>query len=104
MARRFKSEKKRIKRIATQRMENLVKLSGRMYPKDHELSRKYIRLARKIGMKANIRFSRHNRRKFCRYCDTPFIPGVNCRVRLTGKTITYYCKNCKKFRRIRYKC
>lgn len=104
MSKRTKFKNKlKIKKIAESRMESLFSLAKETYKDDMVLSNRYITLARMTSMKYKVPIRKENKRLFCKYCKVLLIPSRNCRVRVTGKTITYYCETCKKFTRIGYK-
>ncbi|MGM5482006.1 MAG: ribonuclease P protein component 4 [Nanobdellota archaeon] len=103
MSRRFIKRKKNIKKTARQRIKSLVNLAVSVYPKDPDLSVRYVSLARNISMKTRTKTPSEVKKKFCKNCLNPFIPGLTCRVRLKGNNIVYYCKGCKHFKRFRYK-
>lgn len=71
----------------------------------HRLARsdRYVELARKIGMRYNVRIPPRHKRRYCRHCHAYLLPSRNCRVRLRGRTITVHCDSCKRFSRIPYK-
>lgn len=66
-------------------------------------SDRYVELARKIGMRYNVRIPRHYKRRFCRHCHAYLQPSKNCRVRMRGRRITVHCDNCGRFVRMPYK-
>ncbi len=88
---------------AKKRIKELFESAQEMFDEDSKLSDRYVYLARKIAMKYKIRLSSKLRRQFCHKCYSYLMPGKNCTVRTTGKTITYTCKNCKNYNRIGYK-
>jgi len=100
---RYQKKKDEHQEIAKQRIKELFKLAVDMFSEDSKLSNKYVKLARKIAMKFKVKLTSLQRRKFCKHCYSFLMPGKNCTVRTTGKTITYTCKTCKKFTRIGYK-
>ncbi len=65
---------------------------------------RYIFLARKLGMKFNLKFSKLERRKFCHKCYHYLQPGKNLIVRTNPKTkaVEYKCKDCGKINRYPY--
>lgn len=63
-------------------------------------AQRYVTLARRIGMKTRVKMPEGFR--YCKECNTPMIPGVNCRVRLTNHKITSGCEICGSFRRMPY--
>lgn len=102
MGRRFASDKHKEKRIGLRRIKMLLGIARQVYHNEPELGKRYVQIARKIGQKLRIRIPGEYKRKFCKKCNSPMLPGYNCRVRLTGKTVTYYCQECKNYKRIRY--
>lgn len=99
---KFKNKQK-IKKIASVRMDKLFNLAKKEYKSDFDLANRYIKLARLTSMKYKVPLKSENKRLFCKHCKTLLIPARNSRVRVTGKTITYTCNECKKFTRIGYK-
>ena len=95
--------KKQQKEIAKERIKQLFKQAALQFNKNKSLANRYVTLARKIAMKYKVKFTSAQKRKFCKHCYCFLMPGKNCTVRTTGKTITYTCKNCKKFTRVGYK-
>ncbi len=67
-----------------------------------ELANKYIKTARKIAMKFNLRLPRYYNRKFCKHCYNYFKKD-NYRVRTKNGKVVYYCLNCKKYARFSIK-
>ena len=62
-------------------------------------ARRYVELARAICGKAQTEMPRDFR--YCKKCLLPMMPGINCRVRLTGGKITSGCA-CGEVRRMPY--
>jgi ribonuclease P protein subunit RPR2 len=81
-------------RIARERIQILFGLAEKELREHPERSRRYIELARKIGLRYNIRLSRELKKKFCKNCNTLLKPGLTCSVRIKNKTISIKCKNC----------
>jgi len=96
-------EKRRRLRIAKERIDILLKLAEKYVKSDLELSRRYVKLAKKIALRANFRLGKL-KRKFCKNCYTYFIPGYNCIVRLNSRErcVRIICLNCKKIYRHGY--
>ncbi|MBS3151656.1 ribonuclease P [Candidatus Woesearchaeota archaeon] len=86
--------------IAKHRIRKLFSEADKAFQKNPKLADRYVELARKIGMKMNLRFPKTLKRKFCKHCDHYLKPGVNSRVRIHKHRVTIYCLNCKKFTRI----
>jgi ribonuclease P protein subunit RPR2 len=91
--------------IAKERMSILFSLAKKELGKHPERSRRYIELAKKIGLRYNIRLSRELKRGFCKNCNTLLVSGKTCINRLDSakKTINIICKNCGNIIRIPYK-
>jgi len=88
--------------MANRRIGILFDMANEVFSKDKALANRYVTLARKISMKYKVRIPPELRRRFCRHCYKFLMPSVNCRVRLQGKKVVYYCFNCKRFMRIPY--
>jgi ribonuclease P protein subunit RPR2 len=67
-------------RIAKERMQILLMQAEREFEGHPERAKRYVRLAKKIGMRYNVRL-KGVKSKFCSKCFAPLKPGVNCRVR-----------------------
>jgi ribonuclease P protein subunit RPR2 len=95
-----------IKQIAKDRITILfaeAKKIGRTNPK---LAAKYVDSARRIAMAAKIRLPLEFRRETCKECNSLFVHGVNCRVRVKQKRephVVITCLNCGNQTRIRLK-
>jgi len=71
-----------IKQIALQRVHVLFGLAKQVAQENPELAQRYVRLARKIVMRARLRLPREYRFLVCRKCKSFILPGVNCRTRI----------------------
>ncbi|MEM5829470.1 MAG: ribonuclease P protein component 4 [Candidatus Aenigmatarchaeota archaeon] len=91
------------RKIARERIQILFNLAEKELKEHPERSRRYVELARKIGLRYNIRFPRELKRKFCKNCNILLKPGVTCTVRIQNKMISIKCKNCNKIYRRRVK-
>jgi ribonuclease P protein subunit RPR2 len=95
-----------IKQIAKDRIAILfaqAKKVGRSNPK---LAVEYVDSARRIAMAAKIRLPLEFRRGTCKECNSLFVHGVNCRVRVKQKRephVLVTCLNCGNQTRIRLK-
>jgi len=67
-----------------------------------ERARRYVELARRIGMRYNVRVPREFRRKFCRSCGAYLVPSVNARVRVGEGRIAVTCLGCGTIQRMPY--
>ena len=90
-------------KTAKQTIKELIIEADKVFSKDKKLANRYVTLARKVAMKNNIKIPSNLQKKFCKHCYSFLKPGINLRVRTTGKTISYYCLECKKFMRFPYK-
>ena len=68
-----------------------------------ELADRYVKLAWSLSTKTKTPIPRELKRRFCRKCLSYFVPGRNCRVRVSKGKVVCYCLNCRKFRRFVYK-
>ncbi|MFH0832298.1 MAG: ribonuclease P [Candidatus Aenigmatarchaeota archaeon] len=82
-------------KIAKERIAILFNEAQKTVKEDPELAKRYTRLAKKIGMRYNIRLGRLKRR-FCKYCYNYFLPGVSCRQRLNKGKVSIKCFSCDK--------
>jgi len=82
-------------RIARERISILFDLAKKEIKKHPERSRRYVELARKIGLRYNVRLPKELKRKICKKCNMLLVPGVTCKVRLKENKIVIYCLACK---------
>jgi len=80
--------------IARERMEILFKLAREVFSQDQSLAKRYIEIARKIGMKCGVRLPRQYKQFVCKDCGSLLVPGVNCRVRIRSKGGTRVVVTC----------
>lgn len=66
-----------------------------------DFAKRYVELAKKIGMRYNVRLEGH-KRKFCKYCSSYFIPK-NSTTRMKNGILNVTCKDCNKTNRFPYK-
>jgi ribonuclease P protein subunit RPR2 len=102
MARTVRTRKKRPEYqlgIARERIEILMGLAEKEFRKHPERSRRYVGLARKIGMRYNVRLGRGQKRRFCKGCNTLLKPGVTSSQRTERGVIVIKCLNCNKIYR-----
>jgi ribonuclease P protein subunit RPR2 len=85
------------KQIARQRIRVLFEQANVARKGNPKLSSRYVDTARKIAMAAKIRFPQDFRRRVCKKCNTFFVYGENCRVRVRQKRephVVITCLNC----------
>lgn len=100
-ARKFGKKKVMRQNIAKERIKILLAqaetqaLAGEM-----ELANRYAFLARKIGMRYQVKMPRGFKLKFCRNCNSFLLPGQNVRYRMTGGRLTRQCLKCNSYYRL----
>jgi ribonuclease P protein subunit RPR2 len=60
-------------------------------------------LARKIGMRYNVRVPPEFKRRFCKECLAYFVPGGNARVRVGRGRVVITCMACGAIQRFPYR-
>ena len=91
-------DKRKLRELALEKIKILFNEAKLQSEKNIELSNKYVKLARKIAMKVNLRIPRDYKRRFCKHCYIYFT-NKNRRVRVHKSRVIYYCLNCKKYMR-----
>ena len=86
-------------KIAKERIDILFAEAAKS--REQDLRDRYVELARKIGMRYNVKLTTTQKRKFCRYCHSYF--GTNVKRRLVKGFLTVACQKCKKISRFPYK-
>ncbi|MBD3259295.1 ribonuclease P [Candidatus Woesearchaeota archaeon] len=86
-------------KTALERVKHLFSEAEKAFRRDPKLADRYVHMARKIAMKANLKIPRNLQKKFCKHCYRFLVPGVNCRVRTKEQKLIYYCKHCKRYMR-----
>ena len=80
----MRRDKTKERRIARERIGILMGLAedeakmGRT-----KRTERYVALSKRIGMRYNVRFPRHLKRKICTHCHSFLLPSVNCSVMLS---------------------
>ena len=90
------------KNIAKERIQILFDLAKKSVEKHPERSRRYVELARKIGLRYNIRLTKEQKKSFCKKCNQLLIEGKTSEVSLDPekKVLIIKCLNCNNI----YKC
>ena len=83
-------------RIAKERIEILLNLAKNEFKYHPERSKKYVEFARKIGKKYNVRFTKEQKRDFCKKCNHLLIPNKTSEIRTDSRKnlINIKCINC----------
>ena len=91
------------RRIALERMESLFRQAeGEAVGRREGRARRYVELARRIGMRYNVRVPREFKRKFCRACGAYLVPAHNARVRVGRGRVVITCLACGAVQRMPY--
>lgn len=92
------------RRIALERLGILFRLAEREALARHEVrARRYVELARRIGMRYNVRVPPEFRRRFCKKCLAYLLPAVNARVRVGRGHVIVTCLGCGTIQRLPYR-
>ncbi len=84
-------------KIAKERIDILF--SEAQKTKEKKLKDRYVELARKIGMRYNVKIESRYRRRYCRYCYK-YLDGKR---RLVKGKLVVMCASCRKVNRYPYK-
>ena len=92
------------RKIAKERIKLLFRMAASLVDKNPEISRRYIKLLRKIGLRYNVRLGKEIKRSICKNCNALLIPGKTARVRINSrnKTIIIRCLACGSIKRYGY--
>lgn len=92
------------KDIAEERITILFGLSEDEFKEHPERSHRYVALARKIGMRYNVKIPKELKRRVCNYCYSYLYPAKNCIVRSnsTKQAMEIRCLECDKVNRYPY--
>ncbi len=90
--------------VAAERIDDLFALAEReatgLQP---GLADRYVRLARRIGMRYNVRLLPEYSERFCRGCSTFWVEGRNVRTRLRQGRRVRRCLRCGRERRVPFR-
>jgi len=90
-----------VSEIGAQRIDTLLVESEKAVRDGRtDRSRRYVDIARSIGMKSRVKMPRD--KKYCKNCHVALVPGVNCRVRLSNHKVCITCGMCGEVRRYPY--
>lgn len=92
------------RRIAAERMTTLFGLAETEALRHHPgRARRYVELARKIGMRYNVRVPRPFKRSFCKKCLAFLLPSVSARIRVGRSRVIVTCMSCGAIQRHPYR-
>jgi ribonuclease P protein subunit RPR2 len=96
MQRRGRGKKRPIVREAAQdRIESLYSLAFNMARAGElDLAKRYLNLARRIGMRYTVRIPTRLKRSTCKGCRAPMIPNITSRIRLREGRKIVTCLEC----------
>jgi len=82
--------------IARERINILFREARKAFRVHPERSKRYVELAKKIGMRYNVRIPGSLKRRFCSKCGSYLKQGVNCRTRINRKkqAVAVTCLEC----------
>jgi len=87
--------------IARERIEILFEEARRAVEAGRvERAKRYVVLARRIGMRYNVSIPRRFRRWVCSGCGLLLVPGLNCTTRLRPRRFVVGCLACGEVKRI----
>jgi ribonuclease P protein subunit RPR2 len=86
--------------IANERIELLFEFAERERARGkYDRLDRYVELARKIGMRYNVRIPLKYKRRFCNNCYSYLHPGRTADVRTRSGKLIVHCRNCGKIMR-----
>lgn len=92
------------RRIAAERMATLFQLAETEALHRHaDRARRYVELARRIGMRYNVRVPARFKRSFCKKCFAFLLPSVSARVRVSRGRVAVTCNTCGAVQRYPYR-
>ncbi len=89
-----KKQKDWAKDMAEQRIIRLFELAEEEFQAHPERSDRYVRLARRIGMRYRVRMPDELKQRMCKHCHAFLVQGVTARTRLQGTHMTTTCLAC----------
>lgn len=81
-------------KIAKERIDILFNLAEKEFNDHPERSHRYVKLARNIATKYNIKMPLKWKRRFCKNCHKFLKVSANCYVRLSKGKIHFKCLEC----------
>jgi len=82
------------KKIGRERIKILLKEAEEVWEDKPELSKRYVRLAEKIGQKIETPLPTPLKKKYCDNCKQILIDGKNCKIRISKENIVKICEEC----------
>lgn len=86
-------------RIARERIAILFDEARKIVRSEPRLANRYVELARKIGMRYNVRIPPELKRHVCRGCKAYLSPGITARYSTKNKVLRITCNACRRINR-----
>ena len=86
-------------KIARERIAILFDEARKIVGKDKRLANRYVELARKIGMRYNVRIPATLKKNVCRGCKAYLAPGVTAKYSTKNKVLRITCNACRRINR-----
>lgn len=90
-------DRKLERKIARERIEILLNLAKSNFKTEPKFSKRYVALARRLGSRYNVAFSK---RWICKKCNTLLLPGVSCTIRVRRGIRLLICTDCGATKRL----
>lgn len=91
-----------VKQIAKERIAILFNLAEIEFLKHPERSNRYVEIARKIAMKANVSIPEKYKQFFCKNCGSYLFPGISSTKRLKKGFMEIKCEKCSNLKKLKY--
>jgi ribonuclease P protein subunit RPR2 len=95
-----------VKDLASQRIDELMRLAIETAPQDLALANRYVEMATKLATRHRVRLSPTWKRLVCRRCKSLLLPGRTSRVRMRQNRsphTTVTCLRCGTMKRYGYR-
>jgi len=102
MANRYVKKRQESQNLAKERIVGLFEQAEAVFDEYPAYATRYVSLARKLSTKYKVRIPQQWKRRYCKHCSTFLVPSVNCRIRVSGGKLVYFCMSCKHFMRFPY--
>jgi len=86
--------RKKDKKIGLERIEILFEEAEKTWDEEPELSKRYIRLAKRIGQKIETPLPKKLQDKICENCNQILINSKSCKVRIKQQKLQKICREC----------
>lgn len=86
-------------KIAKERIAILFDEAAKIVQSNSKLANRYVALARKIGMRYNVRLPSELKKHVCKGCDAYLAPGVTAKYSTKSGILRIACNSCKKINR-----